>query len=89
MVTGLRPGEKLYEELLIGDNPQTTDHPRIMQANEAHLPWAELEAELTKLDAAIKQSDVSALRAQLENLVVGYKPNGEIVDWVYLKNKNS
>jgi FlaA1/EpsC-like NDP-sugar epimerase len=89
MVTGLRPGEKLYEELLIGDNPQTTDHPRIMQANEAHLPWAELETELTKLDAAIKQSDVSALRAHLEHLVVGYKPNGEIVDWVYLKNKNS
>jgi FlaA1/EpsC-like NDP-sugar epimerase len=89
MVTGLRPGEKLYEELLIGYNPQTTDHPRIMQANEAHLPWAELETELTKLDAAIKQSDVSALRAHLEHLVVGYKPNGEIVDWVYLKNKNS
>jgi len=84
MVTGLRPGEKLYEELLIGDNPQTTDHPRIMQANEAHLPWAELEAELAKLDDAIKQNDVQALRAQLEHLVVGYKPNSPIVDWLYL-----
>jgi FlaA1/EpsC-like NDP-sugar epimerase len=83
-VTGLRPGEKLYEELLIGDNPQTTDHPRIMQANEAHLPWAELEAELVKLDNAIKQNDVQALRAQLEHLVLGYKPNSPIVDWLYL-----
>jgi FlaA1/EpsC-like NDP-sugar epimerase len=84
VVTGLRPGEKLYEELLIGDNPQTTDHPRIMQANEAHLPWAELEAELVKLDNAIKQNDVQALRAQLEHLVLGYKPNSPIVDWLYL-----
>jgi len=84
MVTGLRPGEKLYEELLIGDNPQTTDHPRIMQANEAHLPWAELEVELVKLDIAIKQNDVEALRKQLEQLVVGYKPNSPIVDWLYL-----
>lgn len=84
MVTGLRPGEKLYEELLIGNNPQTTDHPRIMQANEAHLPWLELEAELAKLNDAIKQNDIQALRAQLEHLVVGYKPNSPIVDWLYL-----
>jgi FlaA1/EpsC-like NDP-sugar epimerase len=88
MVTGLRPGEKLYEELLIGDNPQTTDHPRIMQANEAHLPWAKLETELAILDVAIKQNDVQAVRAQLEHLVVGYKPNSPIVDWLYLA-KNS
>jgi FlaA1/EpsC-like NDP-sugar epimerase len=84
IVTGLRPGEKLYEELLIGDNPQTTDHPRIMQANEAHLLWLELEAELAKLNDAIKQNDIQALRAQLEHLVVGYKPNSPIVDWLYL-----
>jgi FlaA1/EpsC-like NDP-sugar epimerase len=88
MVTGLRPGEKLFEELLIGDNPQTTDHPRIMQANEAHLPWTELETELAKLDVAIKQNDVQAVRAQLEHLVVGYKPNSPIVDWLYL-SKNA
>lgn len=87
MVTGLRPGEKLYEELLIGDNPETTDHPRIMQANEAHLSWAELEAELAKLDLAIKQNDVKALRAQLEHLVAGYSPNSPIVDWLYLEKQ--
>lgn len=84
VLTGLRPGEKLYEELLIGDNPQTTDHPRIMQANEAHLPWLELEAELVKLDHAIKQNDVAAVRSQLVHLVVGYSPNSPIVDWLYL-----
>jgi len=87
VVTGLRPGEKLYEELLIGDNPQATDHPRIMQANEAHLPWPELEAELAKLDNAIKQNDVQAVRAQLEHVVVGYSPNSPIVDWLYLQKK--
>ncbi len=84
VLTGLRPGEKLYEELLIGDNPQITDHPRIMQANETHLPWLELEAELAKLDHAIKQNDVEAVRLQLEHLVVGYSPNSPIVDWLYL-----
>jgi len=87
IVTGLRPGEKLYEELLIGDNPQTTDHPRIMQANEAHLPWSELEAELAKLENDIKQNDVEAVRAQLEHLVVGYRPNSPIVDWLYLQKQ--
>lgn len=55
-----------------------------MQANEAHLPWSELEAELAKLNDAIKQNDIQALRAQLEHLVVGYKPNSPIVDWLYL-----
>jgi FlaA1/EpsC-like NDP-sugar epimerase len=81
---GLRPGEKLYEELLIGDNPQTTGHPRIMQAHEDCMPWGELEAELIKLEADLKQNNVLKVRAQLEQLVLGYKPNGPIVDWLYL-----
>jgi FlaA1/EpsC-like NDP-sugar epimerase len=79
--------KKFYKELLIGDNPETTDHPRIMQANEAHLPWAELEAKLATLDDAIKQNDVKALRAQLEHLVAGYSTNSPIVDWLYLEKQ--
>src|SRR3546814_13701916 len=54
--TGLRPGEKLYEELLIGDNPEPTNHPRILRARESRWPWEELEAELQALEAIIRGS---------------------------------
>ena len=86
-ITGLRPGEKLYEELLIGDNPQPTSHPRIMKANEDFLPWAGLETKLDALAQAIDSSDVAALRLLLEQLVVGYTPSSDIVDWVHLENE--
>ena len=86
-ITGLRPGEKLYEELLIGDNPQPTSHPRIMKANEDFLPWERLETKLDALAQAIDSSDVAALRLLLEQLVVGYTPSGDIVDWVHLENE--
>lgn len=86
-IIGLRPGEKLYEELLIGDNPQTTDHPRIMQAHEDCIPWSELEVELNQLEAELKHNRVMEVRARLERLVSGYQPNGPIVDWVYLAQK--
>ena len=86
-ITGLRPGEKLYEELLIGDNPQPTSHPRIMKANEDFLPWARLETKLDALAQAIDSSDVATLRLLLEQLVVGYTPSGDIVDWVHLESE--
>ena len=76
-VTGLRPGEKLYEELLIGDNPQPTDHPKIMKAHEEFLPWGELEQELEKLNLAIKSCDTKSIRAILKRLVPGYVPHGD------------
>jgi FlaA1/EpsC-like NDP-sugar epimerase len=72
LVTGLRPGEKLYEELLIGDDPQPTAHPKIMKANEAHLPWDELESELIKLNQALQSQDVDLIRGVLKQLVPGY-----------------
>jgi FlaA1/EpsC-like NDP-sugar epimerase len=83
-ITGLRPGEKLYEELLIGDNPQATPHPRIMKANEEFLPWPTLERHIAALASAISANDVAAVRAQLQQLVSGYEPEGDIVDWVHL-----
>ena len=86
-VTGLRPGEKLYEELLIGDNPKPTEHPLIMQAREEFLPWAEFEARLESLEAALNINDVSAIRLMLQQLVAGYIPSAEIVDWVYLEQE--
>ncbi len=86
-VTGLRPGEKLYEELLIGDIPQPTSHPRIMKAREDCLPWVELEQKLQSLQMALDVNDVAVVRAMLQQLVSGYQPSGEIVDWVHLEQE--
>ena len=74
-ITGLRPGEKLYEELLIGDNPQPTDHPRIMKAREPFVPWTALSPELTLLDSAVQGDDPAAINALLQRHVQGYQPS--------------
>jgi len=81
--TGLRPGEKLYEELLIGDNVAATQHPMIMTAREDHLPWDVLKARLSELLAAVEQDDYARVRLLLRETVNGYTPDGEIVDWIY------
>lgn len=86
-VTGLRPGEKLYEELLIGDNPLPTGHARIMKAHEEFLPWDELQDKLEILDAALDANDVPQIRVLLKDLVPGYQPDGEVVDWVWCENQ--
>ena len=85
-VTGLRPGEKLYEELLIGDNPQATQHPRIMRAHEQFVAWPELQVRLQALSLAVGANDVPAIRGLLQQIVSGYQPTGEVVDWVHLAN---
>ncbi|MGV1790117.1 NAD-dependent epimerase/dehydratase family protein [Rhizobium lusitanum] len=87
-ITGLRPGEKLYEELLIGDNPQTTGHPRIMQAKEDFLPWPELSNRLAALDAALDENDIPEARILLQKLVSGYEPSSEVVDLVYREREH-
>lgn len=74
-ITGLRPGEKLYEELLIGDNPEPTEHPRIMKAHEPFLQWGELQAELEGLRLAADQNDGSAIKAIFLRHVQGYQPS--------------
>ena len=71
-ITGLRPGEKLYEELLIGDNPSPTAHPRIMKAHEEFMDWPTLELQLDALRAAAHYSDVAAIKAVLVACVHGY-----------------
>ncbi len=86
-ITGLRPGEKLYEELLIGDGAQPTSHPRIMKAHEALLPWAQLEPELQALERAMAALDLEAVRALLLRLVSGYQPANGLVDLVYLEGQ--
>ncbi|MBB4510434.1 FlaA1/EpsC-like NDP-sugar epimerase [Rhizobium leguminosarum] len=82
-VTGLRPGEKLFEELLIGDNPETTEHPRIMKAREDFLSWPELSRRLNALNAALDRNDMIAARATLAELVSGYSSTGEVSDLAF------
>jgi FlaA1/EpsC-like NDP-sugar epimerase len=71
-VTGLRPGEKLYEELLIGDNPTPTAHPRIMKAHEDYLDWPALQQPLSTLQQAALADDVHGIKAVLTACVHGY-----------------
>ncbi|HST35271.1 MAG TPA: polysaccharide biosynthesis protein, partial [Allosphingosinicella sp.] len=76
---GLRSGEKLYEELLIGENAMPTAHQRIMQAREGFLPRDRLETELVALKAAIEGDDAEAAIAILKHLVPEYR-NSEPAD---------
>ena len=87
--TGLRPGEKLYEELLIGDNVSPTEHAMIMRANEAFLPWPELAQVLHDLLAATDSGDCVLIRQLLRQTVDGYVPQGELVDLLFKQKKLS
>jgi len=86
-VTGLRPGEKLYEELLIGDNPKPTQHPRILKAHEKFVPWEQLQGQLFSLNLALSVNDVPLIRNFLQKLVTGYQPSDDVVDWVHLEQE--
>ena len=86
-VTGLRPGEKLYEELLIGDNPEPTEHPCILKAHEQHLDWLQLEQKLNALSLAMSDNDILSIRTILQQTVNGYEPSSDVVDWVHMAQK--
>ena len=81
--TGLRPGEKLYEELLIGDNVSGTSHERIMTAQEAMLDWLELETLLMRLDDACHEFDHELIREILLKAPTGFNPTDGICDLVW------
>jgi FlaA1/EpsC-like NDP-sugar epimerase len=83
--TGLRPGEKLYEELLIGDDPSATAHSRVMMANEKFLPYLPLSNLLRDLWEALLGQDASHVRAQLAELVPDYTPAADVVDWMFVE----
>lgn len=85
--TGLRPGEKLYEELLIGEDVKPTEHPMIMRAEEDMLPWEGLKTRLQGLLDAVDEDDYARVRVLLREMVHGYVPEGEIVDWIHLRNR--
>ncbi|AZC27857.1 polysaccharide biosynthesis protein [Pseudomonas sessilinigenes] len=85
--TGLRPGEKLYEELLIGDNVAATLHPMIMSANEDYISWDILKLKLEDLLSAVADDDYDRVRQLLRDTVSGYSPDGEIVDWIHQQRR--
>ena len=86
-VIGLRPGEKLFEELLIGDNPKPTQHSRIWKAHENFVPWEQLQGQLHSLNLAVSVNDVPLIRSFLKQIVKGYQPSDEVVDWVHLEQE--
>lgn len=85
--TGLRPAEKLFEELLIGNNVSGTEHPMIMRATEHHLPWPMVAQMLDELLQAIDRFDCQRAREILMQSVVEYRPGGEVQDLVWTRKK--
>jgi FlaA1/EpsC-like NDP-sugar epimerase len=84
-ITGLRPGEKLYEELLIGDDPMPTSHARIMKAREDFLYWDILKDKIDALSVVLEANDVQLICDHLKCLVSGYRSQGEVVDYVWVE----
>jgi FlaA1/EpsC-like NDP-sugar epimerase len=86
---GLRPGEKLYEELLIGSNVSKTAHPLIQRAKEAEFEWSVLEPMLQQLEDACNRFDHNAIRLHLQKLVREYAPSSNIEDNVWRISPNA
>jgi FlaA1/EpsC-like NDP-sugar epimerase len=80
--TGLRPGEKLYEELLIGDKVSDTEHQKILRAQELVIAWPDLEVVLGRLTHAIEQDDCHAIRSILMETIDGFEPQCAVEDWL-------
>ena len=87
-ITGLRPGEKLYEELLIGDNPQKTYHEKIQKAQDPFIPFNKLKIDLDNLSNLIKENKVIDVKNMLSKLVTSYQSNTKIVDHFYEQELN-
>jgi FlaA1/EpsC-like NDP-sugar epimerase len=86
-VVGLRPGEKLYEELLIGNNPQPTSHGQIFRAREEFVEWHAFRPQLERMREAAENNDVEKLLQLMATLVDGYQQPPDVVDWVTQQNK--
>ena len=86
IITGLRPGEKLYEELLIEDNSLPTKHPKIFKAQESFVPWNQLRFEIQSLKDFIFENNIKGIISILTKLDMGYNPPKKIVDWFFNEN---
>ncbi|MDA9686749.1 polysaccharide biosynthesis protein [bacterium] len=84
-ITGLRPGEKLYEELLIGDNPQKTHHSKIKKINDPYVPFNQLEVDLNNLKILLDNNKINEVKNLLNKLLKLYVSNTEIVDHIYIE----
>ena len=84
-ITGLRPGEKLYEELLLSENPRKTKHPKIFRSEEPFIEYSELEKEINALKEIIMENDLENIRKKLKKVVIDYYPNSKIVDHTFMK----
>ena len=87
-ITGLRPGEKLYEELLIGYNPQKTYHEKIQKAQDPFITFNKLKIDLDNLSNFIEENKVEEVKDILSNLVPSYQSNSKIVDHFYEQQSN-
>ena len=84
-ITGLRPGEKLYEELLLSNNPSKTKHPKIFRSNEPSILQSELEKEVNLLKKLIERNNIEAILNKLKSIVIDYSPSSKIVDHTFKK----
>ena len=88
-VLGLRPGEKLFEELLLGDNPQKTSHEKIQKAQDPYIPLKELSMDLDILSVLLDKNKVEEVKDKLGQLLPSYQSNAKIVDHLYDEQLNS
>ena len=84
-IIGLRPGEKLYEELLIGHDPQKTVHPKILMAKDPFIPFADLENYLNSLKRLLNENNLKEVKNLIEKLITSYNSKSKIVDHIYIE----
>ena len=77
LITGLRPGEKLFEELLIGNNPLSTIHPKIFRAQDNFIKWSLLEKKLVNLEKMIEKNEIEMIIEFFKSLIPEYQPSGK------------
>ena len=87
-IIGLRPGEKLYEELLIGDNPKKTNHPKIKKTSDPYIPYNQLEIYLNILLDLINSNNAHKVKELLMKIIKSYKSNSEIVDHIHIEQSS-
>jgi len=82
-IIGLRPGEKIHEELLIGDNPEKTNHHKIQKMSDPFIPFDELEIDLNNLKNLLDRNESNNVKSLLERLIKSFKSNSKIVDYIH------
>jgi FlaA1/EpsC-like NDP-sugar epimerase len=87
-ITGLRPGEKLYEELLLGDNPQKTFHEKIQKAQDPFISFSKLKIDLDSLSKLIEDNKTTEVKKMLNKLIPSYQSSSKIVDHIYQDKLN-